>query len=182
MDKHKNAFPKRLARTTIYESRWVNLHRDRVELSTGNVIDQYHVVEFETGAVSVIVENANGQVLMERMSRYPVGTTTWELPAGGMEQGESAIEAAKREVFEETGFETHGHDELYQFHPLNGISNKLVFVVQCQVGQEIGRMDANEVDAIRWFSADELKELIDRREITDSFTLISLLLLFAKKV
>ena len=63
--------PARLDRTVIYESRWVNLYRDKVELPSGHILEQYHVVDFGRGAVAVVVDNDRGQVLMERVSRYP---------------------------------------------------------------------------------------------------------------
>jgi len=181
MDKPESPLPTQLARTTIYESRWVNLHRDRVRLANGHEIEQYHVIEFDTGAVCALVENADGQILMEQMSRYPTSTIAWELPSGGMDPGESAIAAARREVFEETGYETCGHAEVYKFHALTGISNQRAHIVTCQAGRCTGSIDTNEVDAVRWFSFEELMQMIDRREITDSFTLIALLLKLVRK-
>ncbi len=168
--------PTRLERTVIYECPWVNLYRDRVALPTGHIIEQYHQLEFGAGSVCVIVENDAGQILMESISRYATGLTTWELPAGRIEEGESALAAAQREVFEETGCETSGHTEIYRVYPLTGISNLSAYFIRCRLEGVTGSMDENEVDAVRWFSRAELKELIRKREISDGFALIGLLL------
>lgn len=168
--------PTRLDRTVIYESPWVNLYRDRVALSTGQVIEQYHLLDFGRGAVAVIVEDDQGKILMERVARYPTGTITWELPAGRIEADEPALEAAQREVLEETGYQTSGHRQIHTYHPLNGISNLTVHLVHCRAGRWTGDWDKNEVDRFAWFSAEELKGLIRRGEITDGFALVGLLL------
>jgi len=64
--------------------------------------------------------------LLVKVCRYPTGSTDWELPAGGVEADESVIEAAQREILEETGYESINHEQVYTYHPLPGISNKLV--------------------------------------------------------
>lgn len=172
--------PVRRARTVLYESPWVNLYRDRVALPTGRIVEQYHFLDLGR-AVVVIVQDQEQRILLARVARYPTGTTTWELPAGGIEPGETALEAARREVLEETGHETAGHEEIYVYHPLNGISNQMASVVTCQAGERTGQVDLDEVCSIRWHSRDEIGDLLARREITDGFALVGLLLHFGRR-
>lgn len=168
--------PTRLERTVIYECPWVNLYRDRVALPNGHILEQYHLLDFGRGSVTMVVEDEQGQILMERVARYPTGTVAWELPAGRIEGDESILNAARREVLEETGYETAGHRHFYTYHPMNGISNMTTHLVHCRAGKRIGERDANEVNAIRWFTPAELRQMIARGEISDGFALVGLLL------
>jgi len=181
MEFEDETLPTRLDRTVIYECKWVNLYRDRVALPTGHILEQYHLLDFGRGAVIAIVENERGEILMERIARYPTGMVTWELPSGGIEGDESILNAAAREVFEETGYETHAHAEVYQFNPLTGISNMRAYIVRCRAGVKSGELDQNEIMAARWFSSQELRSMIKRGETSDGFALIGLLLYFDGK-
>jgi ADP-ribose pyrophosphatase len=176
MENNDEIPPTRLDRTVIYENCWVNLYRDKVALPNGHILDQYHILDFGRGSVGVIVENDGGQILMERITRYSTGMTTWELPAGGIEGSESVLNAAEREVHEETGYETYDHCEIYQYHPLIGMSNKFVHLVRCRAGKVSGKLDQDEINTIKWFDRAELRFMIQRREITDGLTLAGLLL------
>jgi ADP-ribose pyrophosphatase len=173
---HDEPLPKRLERTTLYESPWVNLYRDRVELPNGQLIEAHHMLEFGRGAVAVIVENSRGEVLLERVARYPTQAVSWELPAGGIEGDESVLAAAQREVEEETGYQTANPTLLYRYHPLNGISNMVVYVVHCTAGERVGDIDTNEIQGFRWFSVRELSAMIAHGEITDGLALTGFLL------
>jgi ADP-ribose pyrophosphatase len=176
MNEDVNLLPTRLERTVIYECPWVNLYRDKIALANGQVIEQYHYLDFGPGTITAVVENDAGEILMTKIARYPTGTVSWELPAGGIDEGETSLEAARREVLEETGFETFGHRQIYSYHPLNGIANMTVYVVHCRAGEGSGKWDENEVQAVRWFKPETLLEMIRGQEIPDGYAVIGLLL------
>ena len=132
--------PERLSRITVYESSWVNLFLDKVRFPNGHIIEKYHLLDFPRAAVAMIVENGFGSVVFVRISRYTTALTEWELPAGGVEFGETEIEAAKREVLEETGYATEDHRLIYSYYPVNGSCNKLLHIVHCQAIERVPRI------------------------------------------
>jgi ADP-ribose pyrophosphatase len=166
----------RLSREVVYQSPWVNLYLDKVKFPNGLVIEKFHLLDFPRGAVTAIMENEAGNILFVRIFRYTSGRTEWELPAGGVEIGESEIEAAKREVLEETGYISDGHEMIYSYHPMNGNANKLFHVVRCKAVDCIQDFDKNEVSETHWFTKEEVKAMIQDKVISDGFTLTALLL------
>ncbi|MFO7631924.1 MAG: NUDIX hydrolase, partial [Caldilinea sp.] len=133
--------PVRLARRTIYENPWVSLYVDRVRFPGGRVIEAHHVLHFDKEAVATIVENARGDVLLVEAYRYVVDAIQWEIPAGGIDPGESILDAAAREAREESGCETVDHRLVSSFEPINGIGDKVHHLVHCRAAGEPGGFD-----------------------------------------
>ncbi|HNB53509.1 MAG TPA: NUDIX hydrolase [Anaerolineales bacterium] len=167
--------PELLSRTIVYESSWVNLYLDEVRFPNGHVIEQYHLLDFPHASVGILMENASGEVMFVRISRYPTGLTEWELPAGGIEPDETEIEAARREVLEETGYTSEAHQVIYSYYPINNITNQLFHLVRCRAGERVQDFDPNEVSQTHWFTKEEVRELIRTKALTDGLTLTALL-------
>jgi 8-oxo-dGTP pyrophosphatase MutT (NUDIX family) len=168
--------PEQLAREIVYQSRWVNLYKDTVRFPNGFVIDKFHLLDFEREAVAAVMENANGEVIFARIPRYTTGLAEWELPAGGMEVGEEILESAKRELLEETGYTSTDHELVYTYYPMNGQANQIFHIVFCKAGDKVQDFDPNEVSDIRWFSRNEIKQLLRDQKVKDGFSLTALLL------
>ena len=171
-----NQLPVRLSRETIFESEYLRLHLDRVRQPNGFIIERFHNVEYPHPAVGVVVENEKGQVVLCRVPRYTSMTNQRSVPAGGVEKGEDVLESARREVWEETGYESFDHRLVYTYYPQQGSSNKLFQVVFCRAGERTGSFDPNEISEVGWFYKDEVEVLIDRGEMQDGLGLTALLL------
>ncbi|MBJ2187206.1 MAG: NUDIX hydrolase [Muribaculaceae bacterium] len=87
----------------LFRRPWLTVRRDRVELPNGTVHPEYYVLEYPTW-VNVIAITEEGQFVMVRQYRHGLGEVSTELCAGVAEKGEEPIEAARRELMEETGF------------------------------------------------------------------------------
>jgi ADP-ribose pyrophosphatase len=166
----------RLSRTVIYESPWVNLYVDRVELPGGAIIERHHLLGFDRTAVMALVENEAGDILFVRVPRYATGRADWELPAGGAEPGEALIDAVRREVLEETGYTVTDPERVHEYHPMNGIATGTAHIFRCRAVDCVAGFDRDEIADVRWFSREEVAGMLDRREITDGFSLVALLL------
>ncbi len=173
---------KRLSRKTIYENPWINLYADRVLCPGGRIVEEYHVLEFEKQAVGAVVENEHGEILLARVHRYSTHRLEWETPGGVIDEGEDILQAASREVREETGYDTVDLRHVYSFHPFNGMADKVFHVVRCRAAGRIAEPDPNEVGEIRWFTWDAIREMIRCNELYDGFTLVALLMTMTKVV
>ena len=82
---------------------WLTARRDKARLPDGRINNEYYVLEYPDW-VNVIALTQDGQMIMERQYRHALGNTCYELPCGVIEAGETPLEAAKRELLEETGY------------------------------------------------------------------------------
>jgi ADP-ribose pyrophosphatase len=168
--------PKRLSRTVVYENPWVNLYIDKVQFPGGRIIEKHHLLDFEKEAVGVLVENEQEQILLVHAYRYTTDTIEWEIPAGTIEKGESILETARREVWEESGYETTNHELIYTYYPMSGISNKVFHIVRSRAAGKVGDFDRNEVREYKWVSKKEVQEMIRNKLIKHGLSLTALLL------
>lgn len=92
-----------LESTYISRRPWMTARLDKVQLPDGRINPEYWVLEFPDW-VNVIAITKDGKMVMVRQYRHALGITEYELCAGVMEDGETPLQAAKRELMEETGF------------------------------------------------------------------------------
>ncbi len=168
--------PQVLSRRIIYESPWVNLYVDHVRFPSGVEVREHHLIDCPRPSVLALVSDSAGRLLMVQVPRYPNGRTEWEFPAGRIDPGETIAAAAAREVLEESGYTTAGHELLYSYNPLNGSSTKVFHVVRCQALEQAGKFDRGEVSAVRWFTQPEIWEMVRSGEMMDGYTLTAFLL------
>lgn len=93
-----------------FEGKLVKVRVDKVRLPSGRE-GVRELVEHPGSAVIVPV-TTDGKVLFIRQFRYATGTYLLELPAGLIDDGEDALESARRELLEETSYETGSIREL----------------------------------------------------------------------
>ena len=170
--------PQRLNREVIYENPWVNLNIDKVRFPGGRVIERHHILEFDRQAVAAVVQDDAGRFLLVHAYRYTTDRVEWEVPAGGVDPGEALEAAIQREIWEETGYQTESPQLLYSYNPMNGIANMIFHILYCKAGQKTGEPDLNEVQEARWFTKDEILEMIRGKEMMDGYTLTALLYWF----
>ena len=82
---------------------WMTVRKDVVAHPDGRVNPEYYVLEYPD-FINVIAITTDGRIIMEQQWRQAVGEVSLEIPAGVVEKGESPLQAAQRELAEETGF------------------------------------------------------------------------------
>lgn len=90
---------------TKYEikNKWISVRKDHVLLPSGVEIDDFYVIE-RPKIVHVIAITTEGLFVFEKQYRYGVDRDCLEICAGNIDPNETPIEAAKRELLEETGY------------------------------------------------------------------------------
>ncbi len=164
----------------IYDSVWCGLRRDLVRLDDGSM-QEYHVFEIHD-AVAVVPVLADGSIVMLWQFRHPHGKTHWEIPAGRVDEGEDAAQAAERELLEETGYRAGRLVELGGFYPTNGISPhhaRLFAALDCSRAC-IPDPGPCERFSVHVLDAAEVRERLERGDFADGFTALALFYYFAR--
>src|SRR5262249_3960612 len=143
---------------------------------------EYYTIEFPGPAVAV-VPCAGDDILLVRQYRFIVDEYVWAIPSGGVATGETAIEAASRELVEETGYAPGSIQPLLWCYASYGCGNQRfeTFVAR-DLRATGGTFDSNEVIETRWFSRAEIMQLINQNGIVDSLSLSPLLFLMFNSV
>lgn len=133
------------------------------------------VVRHRGSAVMMAVDEKN-RVMLVRQYRLPAGQLLWELPAGKIDEGENALQAAKRELVEETGLHAKKWKKLVLFYPSPGyVEETMTIFLATELKQGEARPMEDERIETRWFARKELREMIAGNKITDAKTMIGFL-------
>jgi ADP-ribose pyrophosphatase len=133
------------------------------------------VVRHIGSAVMMAVDDKN-RVLLVRQYRLPAEKYLWELPAGRLDEGEKPLQAAKRELKEETGYAAKKWTKLASYYASPGFVQErmTIYLAEDLTEGEATPMDDERIET-RWFKRKELAEMIDEGKIEDGKTLIGFL-------
>lgn len=145
---------------------WLTARKDFIELPDGRQNDEYYVLEYPDW-VNVIAITDDGSFVMERQYRHGLGNTCYELPCGVIEEGETPLEAAKRELQEETGFGGGEWSKLMYLSPNPGSQNNLSHTYVAIGVKKIyeQKFDATEDIAVHLLKVEQMKDLLQNGQI-----------------
>jgi ADP-ribose pyrophosphatase len=128
------------------------------------------------GAAVVMPVDEEGRILLVRQFRLPARQKLWELCAGRLDPGETPLQAAKRELREETGYRARRWKKLAAYWPSPGFLEEKMHLYAA-TGITPGDpqwMDDERIET-RWFTPAELDQRIGRGQIADGKTLVGFL-------
>lgn len=177
----KNLDWKTLKSEYLFRRPWLTARRDVCLLPDGRINDEYYVLEYPTW-VHVIAITKDGRMVIIRQYRHGLGRTCFEIPAGCVEEGEEPLEAAKRELREETGYTGGEWHEAMQFScnasAMNNITHSYIAVGVEQTDTQ--HLDPTEDIEIYTFTQEEVKDMLQRGEFMQASMLAALYKFFAE--
>lgn len=134
------------------------------------------IVKHPGSAVMMAMDGQN-RILLVKQFRLPAEQYLWELPAGRLDPGETPLEAAKRELREETGYQARQWAELAEFWASPGyVREKMNVFLATDLTEGAQEPMEDERIEIRWFDKDEVGRMIRSGEISDAKTMIGYLM------
>jgi len=159
----------------LYDSEWVRLALTDVEVPGGPRFE-HHVVRMPYFAAGTVVHDTDRGLLLIYRHRFITDTWGWEIPAGGIDAGETPEEAAARETLEETGWRAGPLTPLVAYQPTNGLSDQRFHIFLADGASYEGEpSDPGEAERIEWVPLDDVRGLILSGEMVDGLSLTSVL-------
>jgi ADP-ribose pyrophosphatase len=161
--------------TRLWKSKWYNLRQDSVRIHTGAEIT--YTYQEHPGAVFIVPATTDGNIVLLRQYRHPVGEWLWEIPAGAVDGDESLEAAARRELVEETGGAAEALDYVGYFFAASSVSNLRINVFLA-IGVQLGECtrEATELIEVQAIPIPRAMEMARRGEIRDGQSALALLL------
>jgi ADP-ribose pyrophosphatase len=165
---------KTLSSREIYRNKWLSLREDQIALPDGRR-GIYGVVSCGR-CVGVLPFLDTNTVLLVKQYRYVAKLVTWEMPTGGVREGETVEEAAQRELGEEIGYRAERLTWLSTYHPSKSVMDETAHLF---LGEGLARLqlhqDETEFIEMRPFPFRQVLQMVLSSEILDSMTVIAVL-------
>ncbi len=150
----------------LIKNKWLTVRQDHVIMPSGVEMDDYYVLEYPTW-VNVLAITKDEKFVLERQYRHGTQSIDYELCAGTCEKGEGPLQAAQRELMEETGFGGGEWSLFYKSAP-NPAAMTNYNYTYLAVGVEKlsdAHQEITEDINVYLVSLEELKKLLDNNEI-----------------
>jgi 8-oxo-dGTP pyrophosphatase MutT (NUDIX family) len=158
----------------VYENSWIRLTEFQVINPSGGK-GIYGKVHFKHIAVGVIPLDANRNTWLVGQYRFPLDQYSWEIPEGGGRMDEDPLEAAKRELLEETGLVAENWTKILTMHLSNSVSDELaVIYLAGKLEQKRPEPEETEQLVIKKLHFDEAVRMLDEGKITDSMSVAAI--------
>lgn len=170
MERFEHLEETELSSEVKYDGALLHIRRDTVRLPNGKTATREYNIHY--GAVCIIPLLENGDVLLERQYRYPLREVITEIPAGKLDApDEDPLEAAKRELREETGATAAEWHALGLFCPTGAYSTERIYMYLAR-GLTFGARELDEDEFLNVFrmTLDELVDKVLDGEIPDAKT------------
>ena len=165
---------------TVYRGRVFSVETGKLRFPNG----QEHQVEIVRHAPSVVLipMQDDGRVVIVKQYRAPLDREMWEFPAGRLNDGEAAEDAARRECEEEIAMVPHRVERLRGLFPAPGFCDEeLIFFRVSQLREpppdSPHKPDEDEDITTRVVSIGEARAMLERGEIVDLKTAYALTLI-----
>ncbi len=166
----------------LYRHKYLTVRKDTVVTQTGAVIPDFFVIE-NPDWINIIAITDEGLFVIEEQYRHGIDKVGYEICAGMIEKGESPLEAAQRELREETGYGGGEWELFMQSTPNPSSMNNVNYTYLAKGVLKLGAPALEQTESIRvlLLTKDEVLSLLETDKISEGIMLAPLWKYFAIK-
>ena len=168
-------WPRIRSRRTTAVSPWMSIVAREVEFSRHQPPQTYHAVE-QADYVAIVALTASGKIPIVRQYRPAIEGFSWELPAGLVDPGESALDCCRRELLEETGWTASAIYVLGDTFPCTGRLNNRIHSFFVEAGARVRKFKMEPGVTVKQVSPAEIAQLIGSGQFVSQLHIGALLL------
>ena len=161
----------------LVQESWFRFRIDKVLKGNGEIMPAYYVLEYSNWA-SVFAVTSDGKVVLVRQYRYGIGQWSIEVPGGIMDAHETdPLEAAKRELLEETGYSCKTIEQVAVVAPNPATANNLMYcflATGCELTHS-QEFDEHEELEVLLVTIAQLKTMLRENKIIQSLHVTNML-------
>lgn len=158
----------------VYDNDWISVREDAVIRPDGEQ-GIYGVVHFKNRAIGILAIE-DDYVYLVGQYRYPLEQYSWEIPEGGCAEGEDPLDAARRELEEETGLRAESWEKMGEAHLSNSVSDELaIWFLATGLTQGQHSPEGTERLQIRRVAFSEALTMSLTEGITDALSLLAIM-------
>ena len=156
-------WPRIKTRRTTKLSPWVEIIEREVEFAPGSKAELYHAIG-QQDYVAIVARTPDGTIPIVRQYRPALERSTWELPAGMLDKGETPTDCCRRELMEETGFPARNVHALGSYAACTARLSNWIHSFFVETGSRTEQPATEAGIELKLATPQELAELILARE------------------
>ena len=175
MTEYKNPWQK-LSSREVYDNPWITVSEDQI-INPGGGRGIYGHVHFKNRAIGIIPLDDELNTWIVGQYRYTLNQYSWEIPEGGGPYNEDPLNAAKRELLEETGITADNWEMIMTFHTSNSVTDEVGYIyIATELTFGKSQPDESEMDLkVKKVPLKEALQMVMDGQITDSMSVAGIL-------
>lgn len=168
---------KTLSSETLYKGRIISLKKDIVEVNSRKTVREL-ITHPGSAVILPVFDVKKKKIILISQYRYAAVSRMLEFPAGTRHRGEPALQCAKREIAEETGYKAEKMKSLGSFMPSPGImTEKMELFIATGLSRTEQHPDFDEQIETKIMFLDSAVKLVFSNKIFDLKTIAGILML-----